>query len=73
MKIHKSLQDGEFSCLCRRLPTHFKINFFKNSFMEAVRMSNSLDPDQDPHSVQTVCKGNKQTSEVVASKERFNP
>ena len=29
----------------------FKINFFKNSFRNTFRMSNSLDPDQDRHSV----------------------
>ena len=38
-------------------------------------MSNSLDPDQDRHSVgpdlgQTVCKGYQQTTKVATSKER---
>ena len=33
-------------------------------------MSNGLDQDLDRHSVQTVCKGNQQTTKVAASKER---
>ena len=34
------------------LLTFFKINFFsKNSFRNTIRMSNSLDPDQDCHYV----------------------
>ena len=32
----------------------FKINFFKNSFRNTIRMSNSLDPDQDIHFVSTM-------------------
>ena len=35
-------------------------------------MSNSLGPDQERHSVKTVCKGYQQTTKVVASKERVN-
>ena len=44
----------------------FKINFFKKIFRNTIRVSNSLDPDQDRHSVllwvQTVCKGYQQTT-----------
>ena len=29
----------------------FKINFFKNFLGNAIKVSNSLDPDQDQHSV----------------------
>ena len=29
----------------------FNINFFKNSFENTIGVSNSLDPDQDQHSV----------------------
>ena len=29
----------------------FKINFFKNSFANTIRVSSSLDPDQDRHIV----------------------
>ena len=52
-----------------------KLAFSKNSFRNTSRVSNSLDPDQDGHSVgpdlvQTVCKGFQQMTEVVASKER---
>ena len=38
---------GNFSCFCCRLP----IFFSKNSFRNTIRVSNSLDPDQDPSSV----------------------
>ena len=51
--------------------------FSKNSFRNTImRVSNSLDPDQDPHNqlvliwVQTVCKGYQQKTKVAASKER---
>ena len=33
------------------LLTFFKINFSKSSFKNTIRVSNSLDPDQDQHSV----------------------
>ena len=36
-----------FSCFCCRLLTFFKINFFKKKFRKTIRVSNSLDPDQD--------------------------
>ena len=39
---------SNFSCLCRPLLTFFKNNF---SFMNAFRVSNGLDPDQDRQSV----------------------
>ena len=40
---------GNFSCFCCRLQTFFKINFFKKSFRNTIRLSNGLDPDQDCH------------------------
>ena len=43
---------GNLSCFCSLLLTFFKINFFqKNSFRNTIRVSNSLDPDEDRHSV----------------------
>ena len=50
----------------------FKINFFINSFRNTIRVSNSLDPDQELHSVspdlgQTVCKDYQQTTKIAAS------
>ena len=39
-----------FSCF-RCLLTYFKIDFFKNSFSDTIRVLNSLDPDQDGHFV----------------------
>ena len=41
---------GNFSCFCHLL-TFFKINFSINSLRITVRVSNSLDPDQDLHYV----------------------
>ena len=38
---------GNFACFCCRLLTFFKSKFFKNSFKSAIRMSDSLDPDED--------------------------
>ena len=38
---------GNFSCFCCHLPTFFKCNFLKNT----IRVSNSLNPDQDQHFV----------------------
>ena len=35
-----------------------------------MRVSNSLDPDQDQRWVQTVCKGYQQTTKVATSGER---
>ena len=40
---------GNFSCFCYRLLTFFKINLKK--FSDTIRLSNSLDPDQDQRSV----------------------
>ena len=53
----------------------FKINFFKNIFLITIRVSNSLDPDQDSQNmvlncVQTHCKNYPQTTKIAASKER---
>ena len=42
---------GNFSCFCCRLLTFFKINFFKISFRETIRVPNSLDLNQDRHCV----------------------
>ena len=53
----------------------FKFNFSKISFRTNIRVSNSLDQDQDGSSfnpdlwVQTVCKGLQQMTKVAASKE----
>ena len=43
---------GNFSCfLCRLLTFFSKLTFSKNRFRNTVRVSNSLDSDQDQHSV----------------------
>ena len=42
---------GKFSCFCCRLLTFFKINFFKKKIRNTIRVSNSLDPDQDLQNV----------------------
>ena len=51
-----------------------KINVFKISFRNTIRVSNSLDPDQEVLSglicIQTVCKGYLQTTIVPSSRER---
>ena len=47
-------------------------------FRNTIRVSKSLDPDQDQHAnmllvliwIQTVCKGDQQMTKVMASKER---
>ena len=49
-----------------------KLTFSKNSFRNTLRVSNSLDPEQDQHIVGpdlglTVCKGNQQTTKVATS------
>ena len=42
---------GNFSCFCCRLLTFlFKINFFKKSFRDIIKVSNGLDTDQDQRS-----------------------
>ena len=40
-----------FLHFCCRLMIFFKIKFSKNSFRKTIRVSNSLDPNQDRHSV----------------------
>ena len=57
---------GNFPCFCCLL-TFFKINFFKNYFMNTIRLSNSLDPDLGPNCF----KGYQQTTKVAASKEEL--
>ena len=42
---------GNFSCFCCRLLTFFKFTFPKNSFRNTIRVTNSLDPDQNRHFV----------------------
>ena len=42
---------GNFSCVCCRLLTFFKINFKKKSFTSTIRLSNGLDPDEERPSV----------------------
>ena len=42
---------GEKNLFFCRLLTFFKINFLKKLFQKHVRLSNSLDSDQDRHSV----------------------
>ena len=45
----------------------------KKSFRNTIRLSNSLDPDQDRQIwFQTVCKGYQQITKVSDSKERVN-
>ena len=65
---------GNYSCFYGCLWTYFKINLFKKSFRNTIRVSNGLDLDQDQCSValiwiQTVCKGYKQTTKVALSKK----
>ena len=49
-----------------------KINLFKKSFRNTIRVSNSLDPDQARHFVQSVCKGYQQMTSPLAGKELIN-
>ena len=42
---------GKFSCFYCQLLTFSKLTFSKNSSRNTIRVSNSLDPDQDRHSV----------------------
>ena len=46
------------------------INFFKKIFRNTMRVSDSLDPDQAQHFVQTVCRCYQQTTKVATSGER---
>ena len=62
-----------FQTFCQLL-TFSNNHFFKSSFSNTIRVSKSLDPDQDQHSVliwvQTVCKGYQQKTKVAAGIER---
>ena len=64
---------GNFSC---RLLTFSKLTFSKNSFRNTIRVTKSLDPDQDRHFVgpdlgpSCLQRLYQQTTEVVASKKR---
>ena len=60
----------------------FKISFFKNSFRPTIRVSNSLDPDQDGHSVGPLdpdqdrhrsLSGSKLFVKVVSRQQRLLP
>ena len=51
MEIFALCRLGNFSCFWCRLLTFLKINFLKNSFRNTIRVSNSLNPDQDRHFV----------------------
>ena len=42
---------GNFSMRLLSSAHFFKINFFKNSFRNTIRVSNGLDPDQDRQNV----------------------
>ena len=42
---------GDFSCFYRLLLFFSKLIFSENSFRNTIRVTNSLDPDQDRHSV----------------------
>ena len=42
---------SNFSCFCCCLLTFSRLTFSKNSFSNAIRVSNGLDPAQDQHSV----------------------
>ena len=42
---------GNFSYICCRLLTFFKVNFFAKKQQNTIRVSNDLDPDQDRHNV----------------------
>ena len=42
---------GNFSCFCSHLLTFSKLTFSQNSFRNTIRVSNSLDSEQDRHSV----------------------
>ena len=72
----KSLHAGNFSCFCCRLLTFSKLIFPKYTFSNTIRVSNSLDPDQDWHSLGPDMGPNslqfffQQTTKVAASKER---
>ena len=47
LKCFSSLHAGLFSMLFLLSAIFFNINFFKNSFRNTIRVSNSLAPDQD--------------------------
>ena len=69
---------GNFPCFSCRLPTSFKINFFKKFFQEHYQCQTVwIRVRNDILSVliwvQTVCKDYQQTIKVAASKESVNP
>ena len=51
---------------CHLLTLFFKINFFKNSYREIIRVSNGLGPHLGPNCLLRI----KQIVKVTASKER---
>ena len=65
---------GNFSCFCCLLLTVFKINFLKKSFRNTIRVTNSLGPDHDRHSVGPdlcpVCKIYQQTTKAAVCNKR---
>ena len=64
-----SLHAGHFFMLLLSSADFFsKWVFSENNFKNTIRVSNGLDPDQDPHSV---CKGYQQTTKVSAGKGRI--
>ena len=52
----------------------FKIYYFKDSFRNTIRVSNSLDPDQDRQNpgpdLETVCKGHQETIKMATNKKK---
>ena len=64
---------GNFSLFFLLFADFFsKSNFSKNSSRNIIKVSNSLDPDQDRWNfdliwVQTVCKGNRQTTLIMGT------
>ena len=65
---------GNFPCLCCRLLTVFKINFFKKFFQLNYQKAKLFGSGSRQHSVrpdlgQTVCEGNQQMTKVTTSKE----
>ena len=53
---------GNFSCFFLPSAYIFQHYIFQNHFSGIKSVSNSLDPDQSWHSVQTVCKGYQQAT-----------
>ena len=64
---------GNFWCGCCQLIFFSKSTFWKNSFRNTIRVSNSLGPDQDLQIwTQAVFKVNGQMTKVVASRQSVN-